>query len=44
MLQQVLSIAGFSDILGAGAVALSVLAVGVMLRRMKGPGDREPQI
>jgi len=43
MVQHILSIAGFSDVIGAVSVALSIVAVGVMLQRMKGPGNREPQ-
>ena len=44
MVQHILSIAGFSDIIGVVSVALSIVVVGIMLQRMKGPGDREPQI
>jgi hypothetical protein len=44
MVQHILSIAGFSDIIGAVSVTLSVVVVGVVLQRMKGPGNREPQI
>ena len=43
MVQQVLSIAGFSDIFGVISVVASVVVVGIVLQRMKGPGDREPQ-
>jgi hypothetical protein len=44
MVQHILSIAGFSDIIGVVSVALSIVVVGIMLQRMKGPGNREPQI
>ena len=44
MVQQVLSIAGFSDVFGLLSVVLSVVVVAIMLRRMKGPGNREPQL
>jgi hypothetical protein len=38
------SIAGFSDLIGLISVALSIVAVAIMLQRMKGPRNREPQI
>lgn len=38
-----ISIAGFSDLVGLVSVVVSIIAVGVMLQRMKGPGNREPQ-
>ena len=38
-----LSIAGLSDLVGLVSVVVSIVAVGVMLQRMKGPGNREPQ-
>ena len=38
-----LSIAGLSDLVGLVSVVISIVAVGVMLQRMKGPGNREPQ-
>jgi hypothetical protein len=44
MVQHILSIAGFSDIIGVVSVACSIVAVGIVLQRMKGPGNREPQI
>ena len=43
-MEQSLSIAGFSDLVGLIAVVLSVVVVAIMLQRMKGPGNREPQI
>ena len=43
-MEQSVSIAGFSDLIGQISVVLSVIVVGIMLQRMKGPGDREPQI
>jgi hypothetical protein len=43
-MEQSFSIAGFSDLIGLISVVLSVVVVGIMLQRMKGPGKREPQI
>jgi hypothetical protein len=40
MVQHILSIAGFSDIIGAVSVTLSVVVVGIVLQRMKGPSDQ----
>jgi len=38
---QGLSIAGLSDVLGVLSVTLSIVAVALMLQRLKGPRDRE---
>jgi hypothetical protein len=35
-----IGIAGLSDLLGLVAVLLSIVVVGVMLQRMRGPNDR----
>jgi hypothetical protein len=43
-MEQSISIMGVSDLIGLISVVLSVIVVGIMLQRMKGPGDREPQI
>jgi hypothetical protein len=36
-------IAGFSDLIGFISAILCAVAVGVLLQRVKGPPDREPQ-
>lgn len=41
-MEHIFSIAGFSDVVGLVSVVLSIVVVGVMLQRMKGPGNREP--
>jgi len=42
-MEQGIGIAGVSDIIGLVCVVLSIVVVAIMLQRMKGPRDREPQ-